>query len=584
MLRRTLRWILRAAATVLVLFIIAVVVDYFSHRVPSDSVLEIKLSGKVVERGNTNWVAALRGNDQTALNNVRNAIHNAERDQRIVGLALKVVDPEMEMAQAQEIADAVAGFAKKGKWTAAYIETAGEFSPGNLAYMVATPAGEVSMMPQGELNLVGVGMQELFLRGALDWAGVRPDLYAIGKYKTAANMFLDKQMGDAQREADTGLIKSLYDQLVARIAAQRHLEPAAVTALINQAPFSAADGLHNRLLDKLEYEDQFDDRIEHRGGTKHQTIDYISYVRPRFLSGLGHGNKIAVVYASGEIDRGKGGYDPLMSPGGSSMGSDTMADAFEQVRDDDSIKAVIFRVDSPGGSVVASELIRREAELTAKKKPLVVSMSGYAASGGYWISTPASKIIADPGTVTGSIGVLGGKFNVAPGLNKLGVNTDTVYEGTNVNMFDAFSDFTPAQTTMLREKMLGDVYKQFVQRVAQSRHLSFDQVEKVAQGRVWTGEQALSFKLVDQLGNFDAALKEAKTQAKLPLDQPVELVSLPRQPSVLETLLGAGADSRAALSGSLYTIAAPWLRVLREQRIQSGAAGALYCAHLPFIQ
>ncbi len=585
MLRRILRWILRAAATVLVLFIIAVVVDYFTHRVPSNAVLEIKLTGTVVERGSTNWLGALRGTDQTALNNVRSAIHNAERDQRIVGLALKVIDPEMEMAQAQEIADAVAGFAKKGKWTAAYIETAGEFAPGNLAYMVASPAGEVSMMPQGELNLVGIGMQEIFLRGALDWVGVRPDLYAIGRYKTAANMFLDKEMNAAQREADEGLIKSLYGQLTARIAAQRHLEQSAVTALINQAPFTAADGLRNRLIDKLEYEDQFDDRIEHRGGTKHETVDYLSYVRPRFLSGLHGGDKVAVVYGSGEIDRGKGGYDPLTSPGGSSMGSDTMSNAFEQVRDDDSIKAVIFRIDSPGGSVVASELIRREVELTAKKKPLVVSMSGYAASGGYWISTPARKIIADPGTVTGSIGVLGGKFNVAPALSKLGVNTDQVAEGDNVTMFDAFTDFTPAQTAMLRERMLGDVYKQFVQRVAQSRHLSVDQVEKVAQGRVWTGEQALSFKLVDQLGDFDAALKEAKTQARLPLDQPVELVSLPRQPSLVEQLLGAGgADSRAVIGGALGRVLAPWFRLLREERIQSGAAGALYCPHLPFVR
>lgn len=585
MLRRILRWILRAAATVLVLFIIAIVVDYFTHRVPANAVLEIKLTGTMVERGSTNWLGALRGADQTALNNVRSAIHNAERDHRIVGLALKVIDPEMEMAQAQEIADAVAGFAKKGKWTAAYIETAGEFAPGNLAYMVASPAGEVSMMPQGELNLVGIGMQEIFLRGALDWIGVRPDLYAIGKYKTAVNMFLDKQMNDAQREADEGLIKSLYGQLTARIAAQRHLEQNAVTALINQAPFSATDGLRNRLIDKLEYEDQFDDRIEHYGGTKHETVDYLSYVRPRFLSGFHGGDKIAVVYGSGEIDRGKGGYDPVLSPGGSSMGSDTMSDAFQQVRDDDSIKAVIFRIDSPGGSVVASELIRREVELTAKKKPLVVSMSGYAASGGYWVSTPASKIIADPGTVTGSIGVLGGKFNVAPALAKVGITTDRVSEGDNVTMFDSFTDFTPAQTAMLRDRMLGEVYKQFVQRVAESRHLSVDQVEKIAQGRVWTGEQALSLKLVDKLGNFDDALKEAKTLAKLPLDKPIELVSLPRQPSMVEQLLGAGAvDSRAALGGALSSVTAPWLRILREQRIQSGAAGALYCAHLPFVR
>lgn len=585
MLRRILRWVVRAAATALVLFILAVVVDYYSHRISNNSVLEIKLDGPVVERDSGSWVGALRGTNQTALNNVRTAIHNAERDPRIVGLSIKVIDPVMELAQAQEIAGAVSSFAKKGKWTTAYIESAGEFQPGNLAYMTASSAGQVSMMPQGELNLVGIGIQEMFLRGALDWIGVKPELYAIGKYKTAANMFVDKSMTPAQREADEGLINNMFDQLIAQIAAQRHLEPAAVQSLVNQAPLTPDDGIHARLIDKVEYEDQFDDRVEKWGGAEHETVDYLSYVRPKMLGGFKAGARIAVVYGSGEIDRGEGGYDPLTSPGGASMGSTTMSDALEQARDDDSIKAVIFRIDSPGGSVVASELIRREVELTANKKPLVVSMSGYAASGGYWVSTPAAKVFADPGTITGSIGVLGGKFNVAPAMAKLGVTTDTISRGDNFTMFDSFNDFTPQQEATMRGRILGEVYKQFVKRVAQSRHLSVDQVEKVAQGRVWTGQQALSFKLVDQLGDFDAALKDAKQRANLPADQPVELVTLPRRPSVIEQLMGAGGvSSNTAVSGALIRLAAPWFRVLREQRVQSGAAGWLYCAHLPFVR
>jgi protease IV len=584
MLRRILRWIVRVAATLLVLFIVAVIVDYFTHRIQPNSVLEITLTGKVAERGSSNLLGALRGANQTALNNVRSAIHNGERDDRIVGLAVKIIDPEMEMAQAQEIASAISDFAKKGKWTSAYIETAGEFAPGNLAYMVGSAAGKVSMMPQGELNLVGVGMREIFLRGTLDWVGIKPELYAIGKYKTAANLFMDKDFTPAQREADESLVKNLFQQLVTQIGTQRRLQPATVQSLVDQAPLTPQDGLRDHLIDSLEYEDQFDKRIKNYGGTKHDIVDYLSYVRPRLFGGFHAGGKIAVIYGSGEIDRGQGGYDPLMSPGGSSMGSSTISDAFETARDDDSIKAVIFRIDSPGGSVVASELIRREAELTAKKKPLVVSMSGYAASGGYWISTPAAKMFADPGTITGSIGVLGGKFNIAPAVAKLGVNSGAVTQGRNVTMFDSFTDFTPEQAEMMQNQMLAEIYKEFVKRVAQSRHLTVDQVDKIAQGRVWTGEQALQFKLVDQLGGFDAALKEAKALAKLPAEQPVALVSLPRQPSLLQQLLGAGVDSRAELGGAFGRLIAPWLRVLREERIQSGAAGALYCAHLPFIR
>jgi protease-4 len=434
------------------------------------------------------------------------------------------------------------------------------------------------------LNLVGIGIQEMFLRGALDWIGVKPELYAIGKYKTAANMFVDKAMTPAQREADEGLINNMFEQLITQIAAQRHLENATVQSLVNKAPLTPQDGIQAHLLDKVEYEDQFDDRVEKWGGAEHETVDYLSYVRSKML-GFKAGAKIAVVYGSGEIDRGEGGYDPLTSPGGASMGSTTMSDAFEQVRNDDSIKAVIFRIDSPGGSVVASELIRREVELTANKKPLVVSMSGYAASGGYWISTPAAKVFADPGTITGSIGVLGGKFNVAPAMAKLGVTTESVSRGDNFTMFDSFTDFTPQQEATMRDRLLGDVYKQFVKRVAQSRHLSVDQVEKVAQGRVWTGQQALSFKLVDQLGDFDAALKEAKRRANIPADQAVDLVSLPRRPGVIEQLMGAGGvSSNTVVSGALIRLAAPWFRVLREQRVQSGAAGWLYCAHLPFVR
>ncbi len=588
MLRKLLRWVVRAAATALVLFVLALVVDYFSHRISNNSVLEIKLDGEMVERGSGNWLGALRGSNQTALSNVRSAIHNAERDPRIVGLAIKVIDPTMEIAQAQEITDAVSSFAKKGKWTTAYIESAGEFEPGNLAYMVASSAGQASMMPQGELNLVGIGIQEMFLRGALDWIGVKPELYAIGKYKTAANMFLDKTMTADQREADESLIQNLFGQLTTQIAAQRHLSPAVVQSLVNQAPLTPEQGIQAHLIDKIEYEDQFDDRVENwGGGAKHDTVDYLSYVRPKIFAGFNAGPKIAVVYGSGEIDRGEGGYDPLTSPGGASMGSDTMADAFEQVRDDDSIKAVIFRIDSPGGSVVASELIRREVELTAKAKPLVVSMSGYAASGGYWISTPANKVFADPGTITGSIGVLGGKFNVAPAMAKLGIATESVSQGENFSMFDSFTDFTPQQQATMKDRLLGDVYKQFVKRVADSRHLSVAQVENVAQGRVWTGQQALSFKLVDRLGNFDAALTEAKNEAGISADQPVQLVSLPKQPGLIEQLIGAGGGgvgSSAVASGVFSRLVAPWVRVLHEERVQSGAAGLLYCAHLPFLR
>ena len=301
------------------------------------------------------------------------------------------------------------------------------------------------------------------------------------------------------------------------------------------------------------------------------------YERPRLLPSLSHPDKIAVIYGTGEIDRGSGGFDPVLSPGGSSMGSDTMADAFKEAREDDAVRAVIFRINSPGGSVIASELIRRQVELTARKKPVVVSMSSYAASGGYWVATAAKKIIADPGTITGSIGVLGGKFNFAESAAKLGVTTDAVARGQNVTLFDEFTDFTPEQQKLLHDQLLGSIYQDFVKRVSDSRHLTIEQVDKVAQGRVWSGEQALGIKLIDALGDFDAALKEAKAEAKLPVEKPVQIEELPEQPGLAEQLFG-GLSARAQLGSATMRLLAPWWPLLRAELARRGALGALYCS------
>ncbi|HTY55181.1 MAG TPA: signal peptide peptidase SppA, partial [Candidatus Binataceae bacterium] len=267
------------------------------------------------------------------------------------------------------------------------------------------------------------------------------------------------------------------------------------------------------------------------------------------------------------------------SPGGSSMGSDDMATAFKSAREDDTVRAVIFRINSPGGSVVASELIRRQVELTARKKPVVVSMSSYAASGGYWVATPAKKIIADPGTITGSIGVLGGKFTLTDAAAKLGITTGAVSRGQNVTMFDEFSEFTPDQKKILHDQLLGTVYQDFIKRVSDSRHLSLGEVERIAQGRVWSGEQALGIKLVDSLGDFDAALKEAKLEAKLPVDQPVEIEELPEQPGLAEQVLG-GLSSRVQLGGATMRILSRMWPLMRAELGKSGALGALYCSRL----
>ncbi|HUY27138.1 MAG TPA: signal peptide peptidase SppA [Candidatus Binataceae bacterium] len=585
MLKKILKWIIRTAVTIAVLGAIIVGSQYIAHRVSNDSVLVVKLSGSVVERG-SNGVLGLIDNDETPLNFVRRAIDRGAKDHRIVGLAVEVVDPQMDLAQAQELAALIKSFAKRGKWTAAYIESAGDFGPGNLPYMVAAAANEVSLMPQGSLGITGVSIREVFARGTLDWIGIHPNFGAIGKYKSAGNIFTQKDFTPAQREEDEALAGDMFNQIVAQIAAERHLDPSAVKAFVDLAPLNAAASLNDKLIDHVEYEDQFTDRVKHHGGgAKHKLTDYAAYSGSASLLGLftTGGDKIAVVYGSGAIERGQGGFDPMLSPEGNAMGSDDIVAAFKSAREDDSVRAVVFRVNSPGGDVIASDLIRRQVELTAAKKPVVISMSGYAASGGYWISTPAAALIADPGTITGSIGVLGGKFNLGPATQKAFLNSGAISYGANADMFDAFTDFTPAQAAMFQNQMLGDTYKYFLKIVADGRHLSVADVDQIAQGRVWTGQQALPIKLVDSLGTFDDALRKVKELARLDPNQEIAIEELPEQPGIVQALLSGRVNAAHALAANPADALEPLAKMIRAAISGSAGFGAAYCPIVPML-
>jgi protease-4 len=580
MLKRLLRWFLKSVLMMAVLFAIVIVSQYLSHRYKPGSVLVLNLDGTVVERSSTNALGILNS-DQTALNVIRRALKSAETDDRIVGLAIKVVDPQMELAQAQELCAMITEFRSHGKWTTAYMETAGEGGFGNLPYLVASAASEVSMMPQGEMNILGVGMREMFARGLLDWIKVNPNFASIGKFKSAANLFTEKDFTPSQREEDEALMGDMFDQIVTQSAANRHLAADQMRAIVDRAPFTASEGLKSHLLDRLEYEDQFDERVKKYRGEHHETIDASSYMRssrPRF----GGRNKIAVIYGLGAIQRGAGGFDPILSPGSTAMGSDDMVKAFKDAREDDGVRAVVFRVNSPGGSVIASELIRRAVELTAAKKPVVVSMSGYAASGGYWVSTPAAAIISDPGTITGSIGVLGGKFNVAGAAGALGINTGAISHGANALMFDSFSDFTPAQEKIFREQLLGGTYQYFLELVAKQRHLTVGQVNDVAQGRVWTGDQALKVKLVDKLGGLTDAIDQAKMLAKLDARSHPQIEELPEQAGVFSKLM-SGQISGAVTQWQPPHALEQLLWMVSEVLTQRAELGQVYCPVTPIM-
>jgi protease IV len=573
--------VLRLFAAFVALCIIALLSEYISHRVQPGSVLMVTFNGPVVERGSVNFLGMLSPHE-TPLNVLRVALHRAAKDPRITGLAIKIIDTQMELSQAQEIAAMIRNFRDSGKWTSAYVETAGEMSPGNLPYLVAAATGDVSLMPAGELDLVGVGMREIFARGTLDWLGVRPNFASMGKYKSAANVFTEKDFTPAQREEDDTLVAAMFDQIVGQTAQERGISADQMRAIVDQAPLNADLSLKAHMVERLEYDDQFSDRIKHRGGGTHRMVNFTDYAHPSIFSGFGSRDQIAVIYCDGEIVRGPAGGIGLT--GREMAASDDLVEAFKTAREDDSIRAVILRVDSPGGSVIASELIRHAAELTARKKPIIVSMSGYAASGGYWVSMPASLIVAEPGTITGSIGVLGGKFNVGPATQKIYLNSGAVTRGANVEMFDELTDFTPAQMKIFSEQLLGDTYHKFLKVVADSRHMNVEAVDAIAQGRVWTGSQAAQNRLVDKLGGFTEALEAAKQAVKLPPDSEVALVELPEQPGPLTKLLNGGLVTAQApeLPSAIRTMA-PALMMLRAALSHGGAVGAVYCPKVPIL-
>jgi protease-4 len=265
------------------------------------------------------------------------------------------------------------------------------------------------------------------------------------------------------------------------------------------------------------------------------------------------------------------------------MTATDMMKAFRAAREDNSIRAVVFRVNSPGGSSLASELIRREVELTARKKPVVVSMSGYAASGGYWVSAPAARIVAEPGTITGSIGVFGGKFNLGPAAAKIYLNSGAISRGANVEMFDEFTDFTPQQRAQFESTFIGDTYHYFLKIVAAGRKMSVEDVDQIAQGRVWTGSQAIKLKLVDELGGLNDAIAAAKRIARIPVDQEVPIVSMPQQPSILDAIMSGKLSAALSPPPAASLFARPLEQIIAAAIRGGGAYVAAYCPVVPVL-
>ncbi len=508
------------------------------HGVPNGCVLELDLRVAPPETSGLDPLAIITGGGRPlVLREAVTALHRAAEDPRVAGLIARVELPAAAAGPVQELREAVAAFAAV-KPSLAWAET----YPGTLSYYLASAFGEVWMQPSGTVGLIGFATNALFLRDALDKAGIEAQFVARGEYKSAANLFTQDRYTDAHREADTRLLESLRGQVWQAIAESRNIGQDALDGLADRAPLLRDVAVGSGLVDRIGFRDEAYARItELVDGEADSPTDADSDDAPprlfvtRYARATGTGgpsipgrgpkSTIAVVTVAGPIVSGRGGS--RVPFGSSNAGGDTIAAALREAAHDDSVSAIVLRVDSPGGSVTASETIWREVKRARDSgKPVVASMGAVAASGGYYVSMCADAIVANPGTITGSIGVITGKLVARDLKERLGVGSDAVRTNANADAWSINAPFTPEQQAQV-EAEADLFYTDFVERVADGRNLSVDAVDAVARGRVWTGADALGHGLVDELGGLRAAVRKAKVLAGLDVDDKVRLVSYP---------------------------------------------------------
>ncbi|HXH24242.1 MAG TPA: signal peptide peptidase SppA, partial [Vicinamibacterales bacterium] len=555
-LPRGLRIVLVFIALAVFVSIAGTILMYFAvargPSVPGSATLVLRPGGELREIAPDDVVGQLLGRDGQTVRAFWDSLRKAARDERITTVLLVPGTLALPYwAKVQELRDAVLEFRRSGKKVIAFLEYGGDRE-----YYLASAADRVYLLPTSPLDLTGVASYEIFLRGTLERIGAYPDFLQIGDYKTAPNQLTERGFTPAHREMAVSLNRDMYEQLVRAIAEARRKNDAEVRALIDRGPLTPEDALRAGLVDDLAYEDQLDDRApELRDGSRERRrVEGADYARvPPAAAGLRPRSRIAVLYAVGTIVSGRSRFDPI---NGQLVGSETLVEQIRDIRDDESIRAIVLRIDSPGGSAVASDVIWRELTITRRarpSRPLVASMSDLAASGGYYIALPAQAIVAQPATLTGSIGVFAGKIALGGTLEKLGVGYETVTSGANADIYSPFDRFEPGARARIEEYMQV-FYQGFVKKAAESRAKTPEQIDAVAQGRVWTGQQAREHGLVDALGGLQAAVEIAKARAGIPAGEDVELVIYPPRRSLYqllsERLAGAGAGGAwAALAG-----------------------------------
>ena len=514
---------------------------------PVKKYVEFTLDGTYTD---TKTVGTFGTSSTKTLRGLFKKLETLKKDDEIAGIIFKIDNVSVGWATLQEIRNKLHEFRETQKETIGYLE-----SGGNAEYLLAAAMERVVLMPTGSLNLTGLRAEVLFYKGLLEKLDIQADMLAMGKYKSGVEPYMRDGMSDAFRESMTALLDDLYAQLLDHIAENRDgMTAEGVSALVNRGPFTAEEAQQAQLVDALQYYDELLDTLKTASPDEDVQVVKPDYERKRKVPDMNSfaglmqllsmlnpprqartdtaENQIALIYAHGPILPSIESFlasMPVITP-------ETLKEAFEKARTDDSVQAVVLRIDSPGGSALASDLIWREVMLTQREKPVVVSMGDIAASGGYYIAMAAGTIVAHPSTLTGSIGVFGGKLNMKGFYNKIGLTKEIIAHGQNATLYSDYGGFTPTERERVK-KMMETIYKDFVSKAAEGRGKTYDEIDEIAQGRVWTGKQAKTLGLVDELGGLNTALSIAKEQAGFTDDDEVNLIVLPKQKPFLEELL-----------------------------------------------
>lgn len=513
--------------------------------VPDNSVLVLNVSGELPDYVPEDKFSKALGIGQTqSFTSLLTQLRKAKVDKRIGGVMLNINFPGIGWGKAYELREAIKDLRQSGKPVYAYMEMGM-----NKEYYIATAADKVFLPPPGDLWINGFAAEAMFYKGSLDKLGVEAEVIQIGpKYKNAPDQYTKKEMGEGQREVLNAVLDEYYDSYTKAISEARKRSVEDVKTMIDSAPFSAAQAKDQNLIDGALYQEQVFDEFRkvlgYKEGDKIRTVRAGEY---RDISsdslGINTGDRIAVIFASGAINSGRSSDGTF---GGQMTGSDTVVQAVNDAAEDSSIKAIVLRVDSPGGSALASDLMWNALENAKAKKPVVVSMGDVAASGGYYIACNASKIVAEPTTITGSIGVFAGKPVVKGLYDWLGVSNEYVMRGKNAGIFRETEKWTPEERAKMEEQTNNIYFNNFVPKVAKGRSMDPEKVNSIGQGHVWTGTQAKENGLIDEFGGIEKAIDIAKQLANLPADRDVKRIVFPAPQPFFERLFGSQDDSELA--------------------------------------